>query len=90
MDKITIDLFVMDDAGEPFICGVRGACTIEQLQDIQETIIENRDDHLPHEGTYVIEAFWFKGQYGERGCCEVSPGWEWEIADFSPLDISGE
>lgn len=90
MEKVTIDLFVMDDVGEPFICGVRGACTIEELQAIQKEIIENRGDHLPEEGTYAIEASWFKGQYDEYGRCELAPGWEWEITEFSPFDFSGE
>lgn len=90
MEKVMIDLFVMDDVGEPFICGVRGACTIEDLQAIQKEIIENRGDHLPEEGTYAIDAFWFKGQYGEHGRCELAPGWEWEITEYSPFDFSGE
>lgn len=90
MGKVTIDLFVMDDVGGPFICGVRGACTIEELQAIQKEIVENRGDHLPEEGTYAIEAFWFKGQYDEYGRCELAPGWEWEITEYSPFDFSGE
>lgn len=86
VNKISIDLLVMDEFCEPYICGVHGACTIEDLQAIQEEIVENRGDHLPEQGTYAIEAFWFKGQYDEYGRCELAPGWEWEIAEFSPFD----
>ncbi|QMA42784.1 hypothetical protein HV032_15265 [Citrobacter freundii] len=57
MSKVTIDLFVMDDVSEPFICGVNGPCTIEDLQAIQKEIVENRGDHLPEQGTYAIDAF---------------------------------
>lgn len=90
MSKVTIDLLVMDDACEPYICGVRGACTIEELQAIEKEIIENRDDRLPADGTYTIEASFFKGQYGEYGRCELAPGWEWEVVDFSPFDFGEE
>lgn len=89
MSKLSVDLFVMEDVGDPFICGVRGACTIEELQDLQSTIVENRDDHLPNDGTYAIEATWFKGQYGEYGRCELAPGWEWQIVDYSAFDFEG-
>ncbi|SUY94215.1 hypothetical protein [Citrobacter koseri] len=47
MSKVIIDLLVMDDFTDPFICGVRGACTIEDLRAIEKEIIENRDDRLP-------------------------------------------
>ncbi|KMK13561.1 hypothetical protein ABW09_23475 [Pluralibacter gergoviae] len=90
MSKVTIDLLVMDDACEPYICGVRGACTIEDLQAIEKEIVENRDDHLPTDGTYTIEASFFEGQYGEYGRCELAPGWEWEIIEFSPFDFGEE
>lgn len=90
MSKVTIDLFVMDDACEPYICGVRGDCTISDLQAIEKEIIENRYDQLPTDGIYAIEASWFKGQYGEYGRCEIAPAWEWEIVEFSPFDIPEE
>lgn len=90
MSKLTIDLLVMDDACEPYICGVRGACTIEDLQAIEKEIVENRDGYLPTDGTYTIEASFFKGQYGEYGRCELAPGWEWEIVEFSPFDFGEE
>ncbi|EMJ8410449.1 hypothetical protein JK156_22725 [Enterobacter ludwigii] len=90
MSKVVIDLLVMDDFSDPFICGVRGACTIEDLQAIEKEIIENRDERLPKDGTYTIETSLFKGQYGEYGRCELAPGWEWEIVEFSPLEIPEE
>ncbi|WP_407210269.1 hypothetical protein [Citrobacter portucalensis] len=90
MSKVTIDLFVMDDACTPYICGVRGACTIEDLQAIEKEIIENRDERLPTDGTYAIEANFFSGQYGEYGRCELAPGWEWEVVEFSPFDYQEE
>ncbi|EGT3137565.1 hypothetical protein [Citrobacter farmeri] len=60
MGKLTIDLLVMDDACDPYICGVRGACTIEDLQAIEKEIVENRDDYLPADGTYTIEAVFLR------------------------------
>ncbi|HEM6675036.1 TPA: hypothetical protein U2I19_000596 [Citrobacter amalonaticus] len=90
MSKVTIDLLVMDNAYDPYICGVRGQCTISDLQAIEKEIIENRDDHLPKDGTYTIEAIFYKGQYDEYGRCEIAPGWEWEIVEFSPFDIPEE
>lgn len=90
MRKVTIDLFVMDDVSDPFICGVNGPCTIEDLQAIQKEIVENRGDNLPEQGTYAIDVFWFKGQFDEYGRCEIAPAWEWEIVEFSPFDIPEE
>lgn len=87
MGKVAIDLFVMDECCDPYICGVRGSCTIEDLQAIQKEIVENRVDHLPNPGTYAIEAFWYAGQFDEHGRCEMPPAWEWEIADYSPFDL---
>lgn len=90
MSKLAIDLFVMDDACEPYICGVRGACTIRDLQAIEKEIIENREDHLSGSGIYAIEVSWFKGQLDEYGRCEIAPAWEWEIIESSPFDFPAE
>lgn len=80
---VIVDFFVMDDVGEPFICGINGACTIDELRDIEKEFGETYHDIDCHQdGKYKIKCSWFPGQFGEYGRCELAPGWEFELMKF--------
>jgi hypothetical protein len=60
-----------------FICGVTGRVTVRELEKIEvECRSEMSDEFDKGDGSYLFEARWYSGQYGEYGQCELPPGWE--------------
>ena len=72
---------------EPFICGVSGHATVEGLAKIEAECKAEADDIFEQgDGSYLFEARWFSGQYGEYGQCELPPCWELSLQAFEPAD----
>lgn len=88
---VIVGFFVMDDVGKPFICGVNGSCTLDELKAIEKEFGETYHDIDCHrDGDYKIKCSWFPGQFGEYGRCEISPCWEFELMEFSGLPSEEE
>lgn len=88
---VTVDFCVMDDMFEPFICGVDGGVTLDELKAIEKEFIDNHQDNGCHQdGNYRIKCSWYSGQYDEMGRCELSPGWELDLIGFEPLPVGEE
>lgn len=87
----TVTVLYLGEGYEPFVCECNGKFTAEVLADIDEALLANEGDYFPSgPGTYKFDVTRFKGQYGEYGRCELAPGWEFDQAGFSSLDLDGE
>lgn len=72
---------------ETFICGVIGHATVETLATIEaECIAEMADLFDKGDGSYLFQATWLSGQYGEYGQCELAPCWEVLLIAFEEAE----
>lgn len=78
--------FCLIDGHDPFICGVNGKGTIDNLVDIERYFLEYYED-CKSDGEYTFNCDWFPGQYGEHGQCELAPGWEMTLDKFTPMEV---
>ena len=84
---LIIEFFYLE--GEtPFICGVNGKITVDELARIEKESIAEGDALFDKgEGSYLFNAIWFSGQYGEYGRCELPPCFELYLTEFIPVDV---
>jgi len=68
--------FCVIEPTTPFIYDVRGAFTIEALNDIEAQFTEEPPDYPTEAWAITYECRWFSGQYGEFSRCEIEPHWE--------------
>lgn len=87
LDALMVEFFYQ--AGDdPFVCGVTGHVTTEALFKIEaEAKQESESLFDKGDGSYLFEATWFSGQYGEYGQCELPPGWDLEWVAFEEADL---
>jgi hypothetical protein len=87
LDRLMVEVFYQ--AGDdPFVCGVTGHVTVESLFKIEaECRNEGADFFDKGDGSYLFEASWFSGQYGEYGQCELPPGWDMVLVAFEDADL---
>jgi len=87
-DKHYVQLFYnVQDA--PFICGIDGHFTIDNLGEIQDAI-EDTDEYLAevfHKGAgdYLFQVWHEPEQTGEYGRVEIAAYWGWEEVIFEPM-----
>lgn len=83
---VIVDFFVFEDMGEPIICGVNGAVTLDELHQINNVFTKTYDlIGFEKDGNYKIRCIWFPGQYGEYGRCEIAPYWEFNLISYEPI-----
>jgi len=77
-------------AWDTFIYGVSGHLTMEALTAIDAAIRDEDAEALFDKGpgSYILNASYFKGQYGFEGRCEIKPGWELTVESFAHLDAA--
>lgn len=78
------------DAWDTFIYGISGNLTMNALKAIDAAIRDEDAESLFDKGPgdYILNASYFKGQYGFEGRCEIKPGWELAVESFTHLDAA--
>lgn len=75
---------------DPFIFAVHGRATVADLSQIESDVRDNLEMFDKGDGEYQFNAFYFSGQYGEYGRCELPSGLELSLARYAAIDQSRE
>lgn len=86
-DKVTVK-FAYIGGEDPSICEVNGTTTVLEL--IQMERDATHDEVFEADGYYLCECIWFPGERGSWGDMIVSPAWQFNVLDFTPVEPVGD
>lgn len=76
---------------EPFVCGVYGNVTSDQIRRIEADCMENMESLFNNgDGQYLFSCQWDNGQYDSSGRCEYPPYWDLTLKAFEPVKFDND
>lgn len=86
-NRSLVEIFYLKDH-EPFVCGVYGKVTGDQIAKIERDCAENPGVGFGKgDGQYLFSCHWEPGQYGDEGRCEIAPYWHLDLIAFKPIPL---
>ena len=74
---------------DPFVTGIRGQATVEQLQEIEVDCFENSVDMFTKgDGSYLFKATYEPAQIGDYGRIENDDYWDLSLIKYRGLEAS--